>query len=136
MDITRYRVQHNDIMAGVGALRDLIQLGIAAHAEPIASHLAAMSTGIRAHLAAEDAVVYPALQRSADAGVVALGQRYQDEMSGLSQAYGEFARRWHLGASIARDPEGFRGEANVVFRALHERIQKENRELYPAAEAL
>lgn len=34
------------------------------------------------------------------------------------------------------DPEAFRHEANTVFHALFDRIQRENRELYPAAEQL
>jgi hypothetical protein len=33
-------------------------------------------------------------------------------------------------------PEGFRDEANRIFKALHRRIQRENLELHPLAEEI
>jgi hypothetical protein len=57
-------------------------------------------------------------------------------MGGLAQTYGEFVKQWSFAAKIAGDPEGFRNQANIVFKALHQRVQRENRELYPLAEAL
>ena len=54
----------------------------------------------------------------------------------LADTYGEFSRRWRVGSQIAAAPEQFRSEANAVFKALHGRIQREDRELYPAVEAL
>lgn len=136
MDIERYRQQHGDILRDVGSLRDLIQAGIAQNAETIAQLIVSMSTGIKFHLAAEDAVLYPALLRADDAATVELSRSYQSEMQGIAAAFGEFVRKWRVGAHIAGDPEGFRVEANAVFRALHERIRRENQELYPAAERL
>lgn len=136
MNIDRYRHQHNDIMAGVTDLRALVQAGIADNADAIAQHIVTMTTRIKFHLAAEDAVLYPALKAAADPAVVGLSRRYQDEMQGLAGAYGDFARKWRVGTQIAAAPEAFRSEANTVFKALHERIRKENNELYPAAERL
>lgn len=136
MNLDRYRQQHNDILANVAALRALVQAGIGDHAAQIAQRIVDMSTSIRFHLAAEDATLYPALRKASDPGVAELGRRYEEEMRGLGSAYGEFSRKWRVGATIAAAPEEFRREANAVFKALHERIQHENRELYPAAEGL
>jgi len=136
MNIDRYRQQHADIMTSVAGLRALVQAGIGAHADDIAQRIIAMSTHIKFHLAAEDAVLYPALQAAPDPAVAALSRRYQDEMAGIAGAYADFARKWRVGTQIAAAPEAFRDEANAVFKALHDRIQKENRELYPAAQRL
>lgn len=136
MDIDRYHRQHAEIRAGVSQLRTLVQGGIAANANAIAQALIGMNTTIKFHLAAEDAMLYPALHAAADPSVAQLGQRYQDEMQGLVGSYAEFSRRWRVGSQIAAAPEQFRSEANAVFKALHGRIQREDRELYPAAEAL
>ncbi len=136
MNIDRYHHQHAEIRAGVSQLRTLVQGGIAGNAEAIAQALIGMNTTIKFHLAAEDAMLYPALHTAADPEVAELGRRYQDEMRGLADSYGEFSRRWRVGNQIAADPERFRSEANAVFKALHGRIQREDRELYPAAEAL
>jgi len=39
-------------------------------------------------------------------------------------------------ARVSADPEGFRDEANGIFQALHQRIQRERPELYPLAEKI
>lgn len=136
MDIDSYKQQHTEIMQNVTDLRNLTKSGIAEHAKSIAQLIATMSSEIKLHLAAEDKKLYPALQAATDPDVVALSKTYQAEMNGIASAYMSFARKWIIEANLASDPDGFRAEANTVFRALHERIQRENRELYPAAERL
>ncbi len=136
MNIDRYHHQHAEIRTGVSQLRTLVQAGIVDNAEAIARALIGMNTTIKFHLAAEDAMLYPALLAANDATVAQLGQRYQDEMQGLVGTYAEFSRRWRVGSQIAAAPEQFRSEANNVFKPLHGRIQREDNELYPAAEAL
>ena len=39
-------------------------------------------------------------------------------------------------AQVAREPEQFRAQANTVLKAVYQRMQKENREFYPAIEAM
>lgn len=136
MNIDRYHHQHADIRSGVSQLRNLVQGGIAANAEAIAQALIGMSTTIKFHLASEDAMLYPALNESSDRAVAELGRRYQNEMQGLIGSYTEFSGKWRVASQIAAAPEQFRSEANVVFKALHGRIQREDQELYPAVEAL
>ncbi|MGH8227990.1 MAG: hypothetical protein ACREU3_08835 [Steroidobacteraceae bacterium] len=61
---------------------------------------------------------------------------YQDDMQGIAAAVMHFIHEWGHRDRLAREPERFRGEANVVLRDLHARIVQENREFYPAIEAL
>ena len=57
-------------------------------------------------------------------------------MGGIAGAYLEFAGRWNLETKVAANPDGFRDDANSTFKALHQRIQRENQELYPLAERI
>ena len=132
MDMSKFEQQHEQILQSIEQLRDLIRAGVEANAAPIAALLTAMSSTIRLHLAVEDSVLYPALLRSPDASVRDLAQRYQSEMSGLLTAFSAFVGKWRGPGRIAELPQMFRDEANGVFRALHDRIGRENRELYPA----
>jgi hemerythrin-like domain-containing protein len=134
MNIDKFKQQHVEIMAAVTELRGLVKTGIAEHAAEIAKHIISMSATIKLHLSVEDSVLYPALQKSRDPSHAALGSRYQSEMGDLAAAYMKFAGKWLSAQQIAGDVEGFRSEANLVFKALHDRIQKENAELYPALE--
>ena len=136
MDIRRYRETHEQILEQVDELRGLIRAGVPERAEDIAGLLVRMASGIKFHLAAEDQVLYPTLARSGDVDAVEVGRRYQDEMRGLSAAFGDMVTRWRVPSRIAADPEGFRTHANTVFKALFERIMREERELYPTAERI
>lgn len=134
MDIEKFKHDHVAIMRSVTELRDLSRAGIAEHAGAIAHQLMEMSAQVKLHLAAEDRMLYPAL--AADARTQEVGERFQTEMNGIAESYAGFVARWGTAKRITADPEGFRGEANAVFKALHERVQLENRELYPLAESL
>lgn len=134
MNIEKFKREHVDLLAAVSALRDLVQGGVQAHAEAIVTQLVTMSSAIKLHLAAEDRMLYPVLAHAADPQVAQVGQQFQQEMGDIAHAYASFAARWNLAGKISADPEGFRADANSVFKALHQRVQRENRELYPLAE--
>ncbi|TCT00491.1 hemerythrin domain-containing protein [Paralcaligenes ureilyticus] len=134
MNIDKFKHHHIEIMSGVTELRNLSKSGTAEHAAQIAKQISSISATIKLHLSVEDMVLYPALQKSKDPAYVALGQRYQSEMNGLAAAYMEFAKKWLSATRIADDADGFRSDANRVLKALHDRIHKENIELYPVLE--
>lgn len=136
MNIDKFKREHVDLLTAVGTLRELVQTGVQEHAEAIVEQLVSMSAAIKLHLAAEDRMLYPALAGAADPRIAETGRQFQQEMGGLAGTYGAFAARWNLAAKIAHDPQGFRHEANEVFKALHTRVQRENRELYPLAEMI
>jgi len=136
MNIDKFKQQHIEIMSTVTQLRSLCKTGVAEHATEIARQIVSMSATIKLHLSVEDSVLYPALQKSPDPSHAALGNRYQAEMGDLSAAYMKFAGKWLSAQRIADNVDGFRSEANLIFKALHERIQKENIELYPTLEKI
>jgi hemerythrin-like domain-containing protein len=136
MNIDKFKREHADLMTAVGVLRELVQAGAKEHAEEIVRQLLAMSGAIKLHLAAEDRMLYPALACAEDPLVAQTSRMFQQEMGGLAGTFMAFVGRWNIAAKISQDPQGFRDEANAVFKALHMRVQRENRELYPMAEAM
>ncbi|WP_206956271.1 hemerythrin domain-containing protein [Trinickia acidisoli] len=136
MNIDKFKHQHVEIMQAVTELRSLAAAGVAENATQISAKIVSMSATIKLHLSVEDTVLYPALQKSPNAAHAALGSRYQSEMNGLAGAYTQFVGKWLSAKRIADDVDGFRADANAVFKALHERIQRENNELYPVLEQI
>jgi len=136
MDIDRFKHQHVEILSGIAALRKLAHQGIGDHAVDIAHELKALSSVITTHLAIEDRILYPSLQRSGNAAMATMAQDYQDDMKGIANAFINFARRWSNATILSRNPERFRDEANSVLRDVHARMVRENREFYPAIEAM
>lgn len=136
MNIDKFKHQHIEIMQAVTDLRNLVKAGAADNATQIAAQIRSISALITLHLSVEDSVLYPVLQKSANTSQVAMGSRYQSEMTGLAAAYAKFAGKWLLPRYIADNVEHFRADANVVFKALHDRIHRENIELYPTLETV
>ena len=134
MEIARYHRDHARILEQIDALRALAREGVRENAERIGEAIVSTASHIKFHLAAEEQVLYPARERSPDERLAAMATRYRTEMEGLSGAFAEFVQRWRVPARLAADPDGFRQDANTVLRALFERLQRENAELYPAAE--
>ncbi len=136
MNIERLMNDHREIMAHVDELRELVQDGIGENAAAIARLVVTMSSVVKLHLATEDRVLYPAYLSSKDSSVSNIAQMFQKEMGDLASAYLEFVGRWSRPSKVSGDPAGFKADANNIFKALHYRIQRENKELYPLSDRL
>ena len=136
MNIDKFKTQHLKIFECINKLRHYALSGVPEHAQEIAQSVVSMSSLIKLHLSVEDSVLYPALRMSKDQEMVRLGNQYQDEMKVIATSYDVFARRWNTAANVAKDPNGFRAEANVVLKKLHARICQEDSKFYPAIEAI
>jgi len=136
MNIDKFKQQHVDILQGIASLRKLALAGVARNAAEIARGIVSMSATIKLHLAVEDRALYPAVARSADADLARKGREFQEEMDAIAAAYESFAKRWNNVRSLELDESGFRDDANTVLRRVHERMQRENRDLYPRIEAM
>ena len=136
MNIDKFKQQHVDILEGIATLRRLALAGVARNAAEIAQGIVAMSATIKLHLAVEDRALYPAVARSADAELARKGREFQEEMDAIAAAYEGFAKRWNNARNLELDERGFRDDANAVLRRVHERMQRENRDLYPRIEAM
>jgi hemerythrin-like domain-containing protein len=136
MNIDKFKQQHVDILGCIAALRQASQAGVSENAAEIARLIISMSSVIKLHLAVEDQILYPALRSGNNAVLARMGQKFQNEMGSIASAYMVFAGRWNQAEKVARDPEGFRSDANSVLKIVHARMQKENTVFYPAIEAL
>lgn len=136
MNIDRFKQQHVEILGGIKALRALARQGIDEHAADIARELQALAQVITQHLAVEDRILYPTLEKSGNEKVASMSAAYQEDMKGIASAFIRFSRQWSVAARLREQPETFRAEANIVLRQVHERLQRENREFYPAVERM
>ncbi len=88
-----------------------------------------LSRTLLPHLAKEDQLLYPMLQRSPVAEVADLTRQAALEGGGLSDRFKAYMRRWTSDA-IACDPDGFDRDTQAILAALHDRILREESQLY------
>lgn len=115
------------------AANSVSEIGSAGELERL---LRELDTVLTAHLASEDRMLYPEMLASGDRRAAGIASRFCEEMGGLTGSYAAFADRWSTAAAICADPAGFKREWTVLEGALSFRIQRENAELYPLADAL
>ena len=134
---TDLRKQHDAIALLAGDIsRAAAALAETGAAEALYGLLHQFDTILTAHLASEDRLLYPELLASDDRRTAAIASRFCEEMGGLNSTYAEFAARWPSAAALMADPAGFQRDWTVLEGALGFRIQRENAELYPLADAL
>ena len=136
MNIDRFKQQHVEILSAIHALRKLAHQGIAEHAVDITDELKSLARVVTQHLAVEDRILYPSLEKSGDNKVARMSASYQADMKGIASGFIRFSRHWTDARQLASQPEVFRNEANIILKQVHERLQRENREFYPAIEAM
>lgn len=135
MDIERFKQQHVQILQIIHRMCRLATTGIAENASDLAREIRLMKSKVALHLSIENDILYPRLEKRADAQVARLAREYQEEMKTLADGFGRFVERWGVESAVGSDPEGFRRDCNTVLKALHRRIQRENTEFYPQVEA-
>lgn len=136
MNIQHYHHDHAHIYQQINSLRELSRSGVRENALKISELITGTASRIKFHLAAEERVLYPTMAAVGDARVAVLGERYQNEMQGIAQAFADFVTQWRVPSRLAADPDGFRNDANTVLRALFDRLKREEVELYPIAETI
>lgn len=86
------------------------------------------------HLAKEDKLLYPRLKASGEPRTRGLADRFAEEMGGLGATYGAYTAEWTM-ERVAADWPGFAVATRTGMRALRQRIQREERDLYPCLDA-
>ncbi|WP_312686458.1 hemerythrin domain-containing protein [Brevundimonas nasdae] len=87
------------------------------------------------HLELEDIELYPALMGCDDARVVEITKDCAEDMGGLAEAWCDYQRQWPV-EMICRNADRFAVVSRVLMEAVAQRVDREERELYPLAECL
>lgn len=130
------RKQHDAIVQLAGDLDAAIgsiEGGDAGLAVRLLKHFDGLLT---AHLNSEDTFLYPGMIASSDSATAETARRFSQEMGGLIGTYSDFAKRWIDEAAIRNSPGDFRSDWRALLGALSARIERENAQLYPLADAM
>jgi iron-sulfur cluster repair protein YtfE (RIC family) len=131
MDLTELRRQHDDISLTAKQLTQAT--ANVAHPAQVGAIRWQLARQLMAHLALEDRILYPALQKSGDTQVRDTAARLQTETGALADAFATYMSAWS-DDRVARDWSGFCSETARILTALTDRIDRENKRLYPLAD--
>lgn len=132
-----FRTQHKELAEIIGAIEG--KLGALTSGENAAEArkmLSALSGKLSIHLAMEDKNLYPMMIESGNEGAKKAAQEFMNEMGGLAQAFKDYGAKWPSADAILADPSGFATQTRAVFKAVKERVVREENLLYALADTL
>lgn len=131
-----YRKQHEelvDIVTKVSGLLDKSK--ISEHAGDISVLLSQLSAKLNVHLAMEDKALYPRLMNSKDQKCSSTAKQFFDEMGGIKDVFQKYLGKYSMPKQITDHADSFLKDTKDLFNALANRIDRENKILYPLADS-
>lgn len=129
--------EHKEIRALIRGLHEELEPAILRrNPTPSIQLLSRLGGLLRHHFQHEKGGLYGRLAASSDPLIRATALRAQDDLCGLEPRVVDFIRYWTSAGRIQGDIEGYRQEAQGLFRAIGRRIGQEERELLPMLEAV
>jgi hypothetical protein len=128
-----FRRQHQELSALAEEVERTLDT---ADAQQLRRLLGRLSGKLQMHAAMEENALYPRLLHHEREGVRAVAVRLRDEVGGVYSLVGAFVVRWHQAGAIEQDRAGFAKDVGSVFRVLRQRVEVEERELYPMADVV
>lgn len=127
------RIEHAELLGLASKLATLLNTpeNRSATATGLRETLVKMNAKLGLHLAMEDKDLYPSLMKSTHGEAAAVAKRFVDEMGGIGAAFKEYLKKYPTGAVIEANWDAFKSESVGILGVLGNRIEKEERELYP-----
>jgi hemerythrin-like domain-containing protein len=131
-DIQNLQRQHQEIKELVAQLATYDRESIVQEkAFDISLILGKMAGKIKLHLLADDRYVYPSLATHQSTETRAISQKFADEMGNLASAFGQFQENYAGASKIRALAKDFVSDSKIIIKAIMERIEREDKSLYP-----
>lgn len=88
------------------------------------------------HMRTEDKLLYPELMNSDDKNLRNISKEYSEEMGNIHSIFIEFKNQFNTKNKIINDKNKFLIESKKVISLLENRIEKEDKTLYPKIKSL
>ena len=132
-DLAHYRNRHTDLLQMIEDLQQLLtpeMLRIRPNAKTAYLLLCELGSKVKEHLSEEDRGVYPSLLINDDPRVKSIAWGFISGERPLRQTFDEYHRKWLKNCDFNFTMD-FPRESQGVFRMVAERIDRENRVLFP-----
>lgn len=131
MNLSSYLEQHKSINEEIVFIQNrLIHSKVEEEAEDIALHINQLSGRLKVHLMNEDKFLYPSFMASQDEKIRQMATEYQVEMGGLQDTFKTFKEKYNTKSKILENKASFIKEADVILKAVLERISREEKGIY------
>ncbi|HHY90380.1 MAG TPA: hemerythrin domain-containing protein [Clostridiales bacterium] len=132
MNLDMLKRQHEEIFSVLLEIKDIVRQGnLERDAADIAKQISILAGKLKIHLASEDKYMYPSLLNDGNPELKKMAEKFIKEMGDISDVFTEFKDRYNTKTKILNNRDGFLKEIENIFKTLENRIEKENKVLYP-----
>jgi hypothetical protein len=134
MNIELLKGQHVHIWKLVREIETVLNadnVNVGAIAFDLSLKIGQLSGALVLHLKSEDDYLYPELLKAESGEIRALAESFNQEMGSIAEKFTEYKRTYMLASKIKEQPEIFKQDTKRIFLALKNRLDKEDRKLYP-----
>ncbi|MBV7273701.1 hemerythrin domain-containing protein [Clostridiaceae bacterium UIB06] len=132
MNVINLQRQHNEVMDLANyILKNIKSRTIEQNLNEMVKSINIIAGKLKIHLLNEDKYLYPNLLSSSDLALNAFGKKYSEEMKEVSKTYEDYKFKYNTASKIKQNIEKFTKDTEVIFRVLSNRINREEKELYP-----
>jgi len=127
-----FRDQHMKIMNIVDNVSRFIEdpSMVEQNALEIVKLLSDLSRSLKVHLTLEDTSLYPVVSLAENSDLKIIAGKYKEEMGGIKDVFESYIKKWSSSYRISEGVEDFVNETGALFKALRERIEREDNILY------
>lgn len=132
MDVTNLKRQHREVIDLIDyVLNNVKNNTVDKNLDQVVKSINIISGKLKVHLLNEDKHLYPYLLNSSDAALNMFGKKYFEEMKEVSKGYEDYKCKYNTSSKIKQNIEEFKEDTKRIFGALSNRVEREERELYP-----
>lgn len=132
MDIISLKRQHGEVMNLANyILNNIKNCTVDENIHEIVQSINTITGKLKIHLLNEDKYLYPHLLNSTDKALNTFGKKYSEEMKKVTEAYENYKSKYNTSNKIRNNIKGFKQDTIQIFKVLSDRIDREEKELYP-----
>ncbi|MCP4675430.1 MAG: hemerythrin domain-containing protein [Deltaproteobacteria bacterium] len=129
------KTQHRDIINIVDKMNDELAGSTGQNSATILlERIAELATLLEEHLLIEDTYLYPVLKKRQSEEIRTTATRFASELGGIKDAFAVYFAKWKSPEDIMQSNQEFLSDSKSLSNALQQRIEKEDKELFPLIE--
>lgn len=137
LNITNFERQHKEIWEIFFSLEKVIHAKrLPENIDTLVINLNTLAGKLNMHMNLEDKLLYPELTKSNNEELKALAIQYSQEMGDISLKFNAFKTQFNTKNKITNNIDAFFIEGKEILKVLHNRLDKEDKYLYPKIKSL
>lgn len=137
MNIDNLERQHLDIKGLLKKINSILSIrNMEDSLDELVWDINTLAGKLNIHMKTEDKFLYPELINSSNTNLRNISKEYSEEMGNIHVIFTEFKNQFNTKNKILNDKDKFLIESKKVLKLLENRIEKEDKSLYPKIKSL